>query len=527
MDKNPVASPTFRWALLLAMLAPAALGAAQEEPSPAPTTAPAASPPALLLFVGSDSNAPYSFVGEDNLPTGYDVEVLRAVADVLGQAIQIRLMPMDEAMRTVERGEAVGLVGYGQARGRPSVTDEWVLCGPTVLREYRIAILKDFNALDGEATHHDLKGLRVAVMSDDPVLALFDGNESVEIDVVRSPRQAFDQVLTRWSRAFVADANTIQYAVRTWKETDIRMVGGRFYKMDDHGPAVSRRYDPALAQGIRQAIGTLNTNGMLARLQAKWFEHQVNPQTGQHRVFLVAAILGGLAVLCLTALAWRQTLRSSVARQTRRLHAELEVVRKQLGDLQSNRVPAGGGEEETFDLEAALKESRPLTAEPTDVNALITGFADALGQRMGDSVQLTLALDPDVPPANADPERVRRILTQLCLNARDAINKHRLTHPEAPTDVWVATRRAASEEKPPNLAEAEGDFLAISVRDAGCGIRKEMVQRIFHKGYTTRPNASGYGLTYVYETIAKHGGWIDVESAPGRGATFSVFLPCA
>ena len=132
-----------------------------------------------------------------------------------------------------------------------------------------------------------------------------------------------------------------------------------------------------------------------------------------------------------------------------------------------------------------------------------------------------------MPPAKADPARVRRILTQLCLNARDAVNKYRLTHPGAPTDVWITTRRADPGEQPPDLADAAGDFLAISVRDAGCGIRKEMVQRIFHKGYTTRPNAAGYGLTYVYETIAKHGGWIDVESAVGRGATFSIFLPVA
>ena len=53
------------------------------------------------------------------------------------------------------------------------------------------------------------------------------------------------------------------------------------------------------------------------------------------------------------------------------------------------------------------------------------------------------------------------------------------------------------------------------------------MQKIFEAGYTTKPNAAGHGLTFVYGTIAQHGGWIDVESAPGRGATFSLFLPAA
>ncbi|MFW6154409.1 MAG: ATP-binding protein [Planctomycetota bacterium] len=527
MDKNAVTTLMVRWGLLPAMLWIVAPAVAQEEPPPAETTAPA-SQPALLVFVGSDSNEPYSFLDDAGQKAGYDVEVLQAIADVLGKAITIELMPMDEAMAAVEQGEAVGLVGYGQARGRPSVSDEWMLCGPTVLRDYKITVLKDFYALDDDATHHDLKGFRVAVMENDPVEALFDGNESLETDVVQTPGQAFTRLHSQWSRAFVADTNTIRYAVHTRNETDIRMIGGPFYKVQDHGPAVSRRYDPALAASIRQAIETLRTNGTLAELQTKWFDHEVNPRTWRHEILIGASVIAALAMLSLSALAWRQTLRSSVARQTRRLHAELEVVRKQLSDLQNTGAPSGGGESgETFDLKAAVNASPPLAPETTDVNALITDYADTLAGRLGDSVELALALGDNVPPVKADPQRVRRILTQLCLNARDAVNKHRLTHAEAPAEVWVSTRRADPVEKPADLADADGGFVAVSVRDAGSGIRKEMVQRIFHKGYTTKPNAAGYGLTYVYETIAKHGGWIDVESAPSRGATFSIFLPVA
>ncbi len=525
MEPNAVVTRTCRWGLLLAIVSTAGAGLAQE--AARPTSAPA-SQPARLLFVGSDANEPYSFIDGDGRETGYDVEVLRAIADVMGRAISIELMPLDEAFQAVERGDAVGLVGYGQARGRPSVTDAWRLCGPTVMRDYKIAVLADFAALDEKATHHDLKGFRVTILANDPVEALFDGNNSLEIDVVPTPAEAFTQLKSQWSRAVVADTNTIRYAVRTQHETDIRMIGGEFYKVTDHGPAVSRRWDPAVAANIRQAIGTLRTHGTLAELQAKWFDHEVNPRTWRRELFLGAAILGGLAVGCLLAIAWRQALRSSVARQTRRLHAELEVARKQLHDLHTPPTPGAADDAaDAFDLEAAVETSPPLAPEATDVNALIADYADTLRQQMGRSVRLTPSLGDDVPPVKADPQRVRRILTQLCLNARDAVNKHRLTHPEAPAEVWISTRRAAADEKPPNLADADGDFVAVSVRDAGAGLRKEMVQRIFHKGYTTKPNASGYGLTYVYETIARHGGWIDVESAPGRGSTFSIFLPCA
>jgi signal transduction histidine kinase len=65
------------------------------------------------------------------------------------------------------------------------------------------------------------------------------------------------------------------------------------------------------------------------------------------------------------------------------------------------------------------------------------------------------------------------------------------------------------------------------VRDSGCGIERENLERIFQSGFSTKTDSAGQGLTVVYATVARHNGWIDVESAPNRGATFSLYLPIA
>jgi CheY-like chemotaxis protein len=80
---------------------------------------------------------------------------------------------------------------------------------------------------------------------------------------------------------------------------------------------------------------------------------------------------------------------------------------------------------------------------------------------------------------------------------------------------------------PPHAELATGDWLVIRVTDDGTGIPSDVLSRIFEPFFTTKPRSegTGLGLAQVHGIVADHGGYIDVQSEPGRGTTFQIYLP--
>jgi signal transduction histidine kinase len=90
-------------------------------------------------------------------------------------------------------------------------------------------------------------------------------------------------------------------------------------------------------------------------------------------------------------------------------------------------------------------------------------------------------------------------------------------------DVWVGLRVA---QPPPNVGESAATFAVVDVRDHGSGIAPANLPHVFEPFFTTKEvgEGSGLGLAVAYGIVRDHGGWIDVESRPGEGARFSVYL---
>ena len=74
---------------------------------------------------------------------------------------------------------------------------------------------------------------------------------------------------------------------------------------------------------------------------------------------------------------------------------------------------------------------------------------------------------------------------------------------------------------------ARGRRVKLTVADTGLGIKPEHLQRIFDLYFTTKERGSGIGLSMVYRTVQMHDGEIEVQSTPGKGTTFTIFLPQA
>jgi two-component system cell cycle sensor histidine kinase/response regulator CckA len=116
---------------------------------------------------------------------------------------------------------------------------------------------------------------------------------------------------------------------------------------------------------------------------------------------------------------------------------------------------------------------------------------------------------------------VDQILTNLCVNARDAMgDAGTITIEVACVDVDDTADQKAAAAQP-------GPYVRLSVTDTGCGMEKETLIRLFEPFFTTKPagKGTGLGLSTVYGIVKQNGGFVEVSSEPGKGSCFAVFLP--
>jgi two-component system, cell cycle sensor histidine kinase and response regulator CckA len=139
-------------------------------------------------------------------------------------------------------------------------------------------------------------------------------------------------------------------------------------------------------------------------------------------------------------------------------------------------------------------------------------------------------VDPDAGLVKVDPARIEQALLHLAVNGAEAMSKRgRLTLRAARADLSEQERQRL--EAGTLLRDRHaGDFALITVTDTGRGMTPDQISHIFEPFYTTKKDRAnaGLGLSSVYNIIALHNGYIDVQSQPGCGTTFLIYLPvCA
>jgi two-component system, cell cycle sensor histidine kinase and response regulator CckA len=169
----------------------------------------------------------------------------------------------------------------------------------------------------------------------------------------------------------------------------------------------------------------------------------------------------------------------------------------------------------------AFSRRQLLHPRQLDMNEVVANMTKMLGRILGEDIALQLNYSPHPAPVHADAGMMEQVLLNLAVNSRDAMPKGGLLAIEIST-LEVGSHRLA--EHPEARA---GQFVCLSVIDTGCGIPPEILCRIFEPFFTTKEvgKGTGLGLATVYGIIKQHQGWIEVESEPGQGATFRVFLP--
>jgi two-component system, cell cycle sensor histidine kinase and response regulator CckA len=176
----------------------------------------------------------------------------------------------------------------------------------------------------------------------------------------------------------------------------------------------------------------------------------------------------------------------------------------------------------------AFSRKQTVQRETLELGELISEFEVLLRRLLREDVILSTDYGRDLPMVRADKSQLETAVMNLAVNARDALRSHG-THDGAIGTVSIRTARldaAAARALGFPTAPAEGCAL-IEVTDNGPGIPPEAMTKIFEPFFTTKPvgEGTGLGLATVYGIVKQADGWIHVESEPGRGAAFRIFLP--
>ena len=134
----------------------------------------------------------------------------------------------------------------------------------------------------------------------------------------------------------------------------------------------------------------------------------------------------------------------------------------------------------------------------------------------GSNVSCGFKVAKDLRSCNFDKNQIGQVIDNIVINAQQAM-------PSGGAMEISAENISFTEKKHPALSG--GEYVRISIKDHGVGIPKEALPRIFDPFYTTKTKGHGLGLATCYSIVNRHGGCIDVESEPGKGSTFHVYLP--
>jgi signal transduction histidine kinase/CheY-like chemotaxis protein len=162
--------------------------------------------------------------------------------------------------------------------------------------------------------------------------------------------------------------------------------------------------------------------------------------------------------------------------------------------------------------------------EAVDVSRLARGMLDLLRAAVSEPTRIAAVLPDDLPAVEADPTQLRQLLLNLVANASEALG-------EAGGEVRIrtGTRSAGEGELPldPGAGRRAGACVFLEVSDSGRGLDVELRDRIFEPFVSSKAAGRGLGLATVRGIVERHRGAIRVDTAPGRGTTFCILLPCS
>ncbi len=169
----------------------------------------------------------------------------------------------------------------------------------------------------------------------------------------------------------------------------------------------------------------------------------------------------------------------------------------------------------------AFSRTQLLEPRVLDLNDAVNDLSEMIQRLIGSNIEFNLDLEEDLCNVRIDPAQLSQVILNLAVNARDAMPRGGALRLATTTGLLPKETLTAN----PDLQPVPHAILSVS--DTGTGIPSDVLEHIFEPFFTTKKSGmgTGLGLATAFGIIRQSGGQIDVESAPGKGTTFRVYLP--
>ena len=334
-----------------------------------------------------------------------------------------------------------------------------------------------------------------------PDLVLMDINMPVMggIDATEAIKTAHPETKVLALTA-LGDMSNISAMVQAGAEGYL-LKGGRADELISSLDAVARGN---LALGEQVAIGAIRE---YADLEARYLQAQKMEAVGQ--------LAGGIAHDFNNVLAiidnYARFIADDLPEGDPKLHDVSEII--------------GASERARHLVRQLLAFSRKEVTHPevVDLNVRVTELQSMLAPVIGEDVRVQTILTDDIWPIEIDPGQFDQAVMNLVINARDAMPNG--------GDLWITTAnvRVGATEAAAEPDLQIGDYVCLTILDDGLGMEPEVVERVFEPFFTTKPKewGTGLGLSTVFGLVKQAHGCILVDSKPGEGTRFRIFLPKA
>ncbi|MGH7562075.1 MAG: PAS domain S-box protein [Gemmatimonadales bacterium] len=203
------------------------------------------------------------------------------------------------------------------------------------------------------------------------------------------------------------------------------------------------------------------------------------------------------------------------------LMGELSEADPRLGEVREIRRASDRATSLTRQL-LAVSRRQVMLPRTVELNGLVAEMERMLRRVIGEDISIATTVGADVW-VRADPGQLEQVLLNLAVNARDAM-------PRGGTLTIETARmivRESDRTRPASRGVPSGDYAMLRVTDSGVGMDSATAAKVFEPFFTTKPvgEGTGLGLSTVYGIVQQSSGYVTVESAPGAGATFRVYLP--
>jgi len=531
----------------------------------------------LIVVGGSNNYPPYQFIGEDGQPTGYIVDLTKAIADVMGMSIKIRLGPLGGIIEGVETGEVDIIEGFSYSETRAHAYD---FSPPHTFITLAIFTRKGMPVI---RTMEELRGKKV-VMHRGGGMHTYMGDHGVLVDdvITNSPRETLHQLAEGKGDYAVVGLLAGMYIIREDKLTSIVPIAKNIMPQRYYCFAVKKGNTELLSR-FNEGLSILKKTGQYDAIYNKWLG-VLEPRL----TLLVAAKYAAWVVIPLIlvlggTVLWSYSLKKQVAQRTESLSTALHELRRNQQQLvQADKMVALG----TLVSGVAHEINNPtgiiLMNMPTlrkilrDAERILDRHREEHGEyslgglsyeRVREEVPLMLEEMQD------GAQRIKRIVNDLKNFARkdDTATQQELDFNDVVQTairlVEVTTRKVTNafsvvyaDNLPKIMGNAQrleqvvvnlimnacqalpdpGRAIAIStffdthanaviliVRDEGTGIPCEHLPYLTDPFFTTKRESggTGLGLSITASIIKDHDGELSFESTPGEGTTVKISLP--